>query len=140
MNNMLHYLSQLLTAVRCMTMTAMLLLVVSLVACSDDGGVAATEETNPTDNPVNPEDYQTVPTSGGTLNKGDIAITFPENTFSGETKVAVSDVKTGEVAGEEEVSKFYQLTLPPQINKPLTMSIESKSIATRTDRVIPAIF
>ena len=129
MNTTSNKLLRLMTAVRGMAMVAMCLLVVSFVACSDKGGVEDNEEPNtpvtPV-NPANPEDYQTVPTSGATLDKGDITVTFPENTFSETTDIAITEVKTGDVAGEDEVSKFYQLTVPPQIDKPLTMSIECK--------------
>lgn len=129
MNTTSNKLLRLMTAVRGMAIVAMCLLVVSFVACSDKGGVEDNEEPNtpvtPV-NPANPEDYQTVPTSGATLDKGDITVTFPENTFSEATDIAITEVKTGDVAGEDEVSKFYQLTVPPQIDKPLTMSIECK--------------
>ena len=100
---------------------AALLTVTVLVAC---------EETDDPENgekpvtPVDPGDYQTVTTAGGTIEKGDITINFPSGTFSKDTKVAVSEVKKGTVLGDEEVSKFYQLTIPPQINKPLTISLK----------------
>ena len=114
------------TAGRRIAVAAMCMLAVLFVACSVDN--AADEAVNPsTPTPsINPEDYQPVPTSGATLEKGDIEITFPEGTFSAETNVAISDVKKGDVAGEDEVSNFYKLTVPPQIDKQLTLSIESE--------------
>ena len=116
------------TAVHSIAMIVMCMFVVSFVACSDDNDTDEVDNPNTPVTPINPEDYQAVPTSGATLDKGEIEITFPENTFSAEANVAISEVKTGEVAGEDEVSNFYQLTVPPQIDKPLTMSIESKEV------------
>ena len=107
-------------ATLCLLCTA-LLLSTCFIACSDSNN---SEDTDKPDTPVNPADHQTVPTSGTTLKNGDITIVFPPNTFPEETKVAITELKKGEVLGDNEVSKFYQLTLPPRFDKPLTISIK----------------
>ncbi len=76
--------------------------------------------------PVNPGDWQTVPAKGGTIEKGDIALTFPAGTFDADTKVAITEVKKGSVGGECEVSPFYQLTVSNATNKPITVKMKAK--------------
>lgn len=73
--------------------------------------------------PVDPGDWQTVPAAGGTITKGDIALTFPAGTFSSDTKVAITEVKKGEMGGDLEASPFYQITMPATTAKPLTVSV-----------------
>lgn len=70
-------------------------------------------------------EWQTVPAEGGTVKKDDITFTIPGNTFTGETQVGVTQVKTGETLGEDEVSPFYKLTLPVTTAKPVKVSIKS---------------
>ena len=79
--------------------------------------------------PVAEDDWQIVPASGGTITKDSISITFPSGTFSKETKVAITDIKQGEMCGEYEASKFYQITMPMKIDKELTLSIKCKENA-----------
>ena len=76
--------------------------------------------------PVNPGDWQTVPAIGGTIEKGDIALTFPAGTFDADTKVAITEVKKGSVGGECEVSPFYQVTVTNATNKPITVKMKAK--------------
>ena len=76
--------------------------------------------------PVNPGDWQTVPAKGGTIEKGDIALSFPAGTFDADTKVAITEVKKGSVGGECEVSPFYQLTVSNATNKPITVKMKAK--------------
>lgn len=105
-----------------MAFAMMTVFISSLVACEE------TEEEESQDNPVvpvNPGDYQTVPVTGGTIEKGDIAITFPSATFDQDQKVAVTEVKKGTMAGELEQSLFYQITLPQSSNKPFTVKMKS---------------
>jgi len=81
------------------------------------------------DTPVTPvaeEDWQTVPASGGTIKKGDIALTFPAGTFDTDTKVAITEVEKGEILGEDEVSTFYQVTMPVSASRPMTISIKNE--------------
>lgn len=108
-------------ATLCLFCTA-LLLTTAFAACSDSND---SEETKKPDTPINPGDWQSVPASGGTIEKGDIAISFPAGTFGGDTKVAITEVKKGTVSKEHEASTFYQLTLPVQTNKPFTVQVKT---------------
>ena len=114
---------------RLMSMLAMLCLALCLTtACSEknDGDEPDTPVTPVTpDTPTNPDDWQTVPASGGTVSRGDLSITFPSGTFAAETKVAVTEVTKGSVRGEDEVSTFYQVTMPAKVNKSAKVSIKS---------------
>ena len=106
----------------------MLATILMLTACSekDDNADNSTDPTpvNP-EKPISSDDWQTVSTSGGTIEKGDIAISFPAGTFSSDTKVAITEVKEGESCGDYEVSKFYQLTMPGTVHKAITVQIKS---------------
>ena len=66
-----------------------------------------------------------IPAKGGTIEEGDLSITFPEGTFSSDTKVYVDEVKEGDIMGNAEVSKFYKTTLPANTNKPIKVSIKT---------------
>lgn len=74
-------------------------------------------------------DWKDVPASGGTITKGDIALTFPPGTFLTNSKVAVTELAKGEVGGEHEVSKFYEITLPATTKAPVKITIKSKEQA-----------
>lgn len=74
--------------------------------------------------PVDPGDWQTVPAAGGTITKGDIALTFPAGTFSSDTKVAITELKKGEVLGNEEVSPFCQVTMHVNSKNNVTVKIK----------------
>jgi len=74
--------------------------------------------------PVNPGDWQTVPAAGGTIEKGDIALTFPAGTFDSDTKVAIQAVKKGSIGGDCEASPFYQLTLNTATKKPFSVKMK----------------
>ena len=99
------------------------MLMSGLTACSDDSS-SSDDNNGRQETAVSPDDYQTVTTAGGTISKGDIEFTFPAGSFSKDEKVAITEVKEGDVLGSEEASKFYQLTVSPQINKPLTIRIK----------------
>ena len=75
--------------------------------------------------PVNNDDWQTVSPAGGTVEKGDISISFPSGTFDKDAKVAITEVKKGEAGGKYEASTFYQITLPCTTNKSMTIKIKS---------------
>lgn len=45
--------------------------------------------------PVNKDDWQTIPASGGTITKDSISIAFPSGTFMSDSKVAITEVKKG---------------------------------------------
>lgn len=105
-------------------------------ACSEknDNEEPDTPDTPVTpETPTNPDDWQTVPASGGTVSRGDITITFPSGTFTAETKVAVTEVEKSSIRGEDEVSTFYQVTMPVTTNKPVTVSVKS---SVKDDNVI----
>ena len=104
-------------------MVVAFLLMSGLTACSDDNSSSGENNGRPVVD-VSQGDYQTVTTAGGSISKGDIEFTFPAGSFSKDEQVAITEVKKGDVLGSEEVSKFYQLTVSPQINKPLTIRIK----------------
>ena len=105
----------------------LMLLCVSLfgaVSCFGPDDPDNPDDPETPDNPIKSGDYQSVPTSGGTIKLGDISVTFPKSAFPSETKVAITELPKGTVLGDDEVSKFYQLTLPPQIGKSFTVTIQ----------------
>lgn len=117
----------------CLMCTALLLLSTTFIACSESNDSENTE--NPV-TPVNPEDYQTIPATGGTITKGDITIEFPSGTFTKDTKVAVTEVGKGKICNEDEVSKFYQVTMPLTSHKPLTVTIKCDKTGDDINAVI----
>ena len=102
-------------------------LLAGLTACgSSEGSVDEKEPEKPKPEvPVADGDWQVVPATGGTITKDSVSITFPSGTFSEETKVAITEVKKGEIGGEYEASPFYQITLPCNASKPMTIKIKS---------------
>ena len=101
------------------------ILLLGLAACgSSEDSVDEPNKPKP-EVPVDDGDWQTVPATGGTIEKGDITITFPSGTFDSDTKVAVTEVRKGSVLGEADASTFYQLTLPPKINKSYKVTLQS---------------
>ena len=108
----------------CLVCTA-LLLATPFTACSDSDDPEVPDKPDTPVTPVNPEDYQAVPVSGGTIEKGDIAITFPSGTFTKDEQVAITEVKKGEIGGKNEASPFYQVTMPCTAGKPLTIRMKS---------------
>ena len=96
-----------------------LTLVLCLTACKEDDSNA--DEQAPPSVPVSNDDWQNVSASGGTIEKGDIALTFPAGTFSSSEKVAITNVKQGSMLGEYEASPFYQITMPCTAGKPTTI-------------------
>ena len=107
-------------------MLTTVLLATFITSCSESGSDSdpSTTPTQP-QTPVSDGDWQVVPATGGTIEKGDITITFPSGTFNKDTKIAITEVKKGETCGEYEASKFYQLTTPAKLDKPLSVSIKS---------------
>lgn len=99
------------------------LLSVGLSACS------STEDDMPSpstpDVPISKDDWQTVPANGGTIDKGDIALTFPSGTFGSDANIAITEVQKGQMGGNNEASKFYQISMPCTTNKPITVKIKS---------------
>ena len=73
---------------------------------------------------VSPYDWHSVPQSGCTLELGDISLTVPENTFSKDTKISVSKMKTGSYYGAYEASGFYYITVPPKVNQSISVTLK----------------
>ena len=101
-----------------------LALVLCLTACKEDD--SGTDDQLPPSVPVSQDDWQDVSATGGTIEKGDIALTFPAGTFSGSEKVAITNVKQGSMLGEHEASPFYQITMPCTAGKPTTIRMKSE--------------
>lgn len=102
-----------------------LFLLSGLTACSSTEDSAEDSSKPKPEVPVNDDDWQTVPATGGTITKDSISITFPSGTFSEETKVAITEIQKGNIGGEYEASKFYQIALPSNASK--TMAVKMKS-------------
>lgn len=64
------------------------------------------------DTPVSPADWHAVPSDGGTVEVESVSLSFDGGTFNGDSKVAVTPVESGKVAGDDERSPFYQITIP----------------------------
>jgi len=115
------------------------ILLLGLAACGSSEGPSEDEPNKPKPEvPVDDGDWQTVPATGGTIEKGDITITFPSGTFSKDTKVAISDVRKGETCGEYEVSKFYQITMPVSTARSLTVKMKCMEKGDDINAVIHA--
>lgn len=105
------------------------ILLTSLVACSSTEDPIDDIEKPQPETPIADGDWQAVPATGGTIEKGDIAITFPSGTFSKDTKVAISDVNKGATVGADfEASKFYRIKMPVTTHKPTTIKIKSAQL------------
>lgn len=114
------------TKARLLERLMLLMLALCLTAaCSDKNE----DEPEKPDNPSGPTtptgDEFTVAATGGTVEKGDIAITFPSGTFTGETKVYVKEVTKGEIRSEDEVSTFCQVTMPAIAGQPIKVKVKS---------------
>lgn len=99
------------------------LLSVGLSACSSTENDMTSPPTP--DDPISNDDWQTVPANGGTIDKGDIALTFPSGTFGSDANIAITEVQKGQTGGNNEASKFYQISMPCTTNKPITVKIKS---------------
>ena len=105
------------------------ILTMSLMACSTKEDVADEREPLKPETPVEKDEWETIQPDGGVIERDDITIQFPKGTFSSETKVAVSEVKKGQILGEDEVSKFYQITMPVSTGAAMTIEIQSEEQA-----------
>lgn len=110
--------------VRHMLMTVMSLVLLGLAACGEKEDAKESDSPETPVTPVTPSNGTTVPVTGGTITKGDITLTFSSGTFTEDTEVAVTEVTKGEAYGEFEASKFYQLTLPAKIDRPIEVKIK----------------
>lgn len=110
------------------------IMTIGLTACS--GSDDKVDEPLKPDTKITDSDWQNIPVDGGTIEKGDITIQFPSGTFSSDTKVAVSEVKKGQIFGEDEVSKFYQVTMPLSIAKSLSVKIKCEEKGNDINAVV----
>ena len=97
----------------------------AFTACSDKNEDEPAGPDNPSGPTTPTGDEFTVKATGGTVEKGDIAITFPSGTFTGETKVYVTEVTKGEIRNEDEASTFYQVTMPAIAGQPISVKVNS---------------
>ena len=111
------------TRERLWKLMAAMAMVLCIAACADDDSDGNGKNNNTV--PVSAADWQTVPATGGTIEKDDIAITFPSGTFTSDTKVAITNVKKGKMGGDKEASPFYQITMPLTTAKPVTVRMKS---------------
>lgn len=111
-----------------LTLLSSIILLSGLTACSSSEGDENGSNPSKPDIPISNDDWQTVPVSGGTIEKDSISITFPSGTFTEDAKVAITDVRKGTIGGEFEASKFYQITMPCTANKPITIRMKSNEI------------
>ena len=118
---------------RLMFIATIVVMTLVATACSDGGSDEENSPTPPTppnpETPVNNDEWQVVPAGGGEVKKGDFTMTIPSGTFAEGTKIALTEVDKGEIGGEDEVSKFYQVVFPSTTKKGLTVSIKCKEQA-----------
>lgn len=110
------------------TVCVAMVIALFLAACSDKNEPT---ELSPAvlENPLKPDDYVTVPTTGGTITKEDVVINIPEGTFDKAEKVGLTKVTKDTIAVEDKVSDFYYMELPADANEPLTISLKSEKLA-----------
>ena len=83
-----------------------------------------TDEPELTNITIGSNDWHAVPQSGCTLELGDISLTVPANTFSENTKVSVTKLKSGSYYGAHEASNFYYVTVPPKVNQSISVTLK----------------
>ena len=100
------------------------------------------EISKPADNgiTISPEDWHDVPQSGCTLELGDISLTVPSNTFSGDTKLSVTKLKGGSYYGTYEASGFYYITVPPKVNQSISVKLTPSKKGTKVQYTALAPF
>ena len=124
------------TSVKLWKLLTFLTLVLCLTACKEKEEDSNTGNETPPVVPVSNDDWQAVPAAGGTIEKGDITLTFPSGTFENDTVVAITEVKKGSMGGDYEVSPFYQLTLPDSSSKPFTVKIKADNTDGEADFLV----
>ena len=105
-----------------LTMVAGMMLALS--ACSSSEGGSSEPELPKPETPINDDDWQTITSDGGTIEKDDITMEFPSGTFTTDSKVAITEVKQGKTLGEDEASPFYQIVMPVSAKRPITISVK----------------
>ena len=112
-----------------LSLLSALFLLSGLTACSSTEDSTEDSAKPKPEVPINDDDWQTVPATGGTITKDSLSIIFTSGTFSGDTKVAITNLKDGFVCDENEVSNFYMVTMPITTHKPTTIKIKSDTKA-----------
>ena len=112
-----------------LSLLSALFMFTAFTACSSTEDKVEEASKPKPDVPVADGDWQTVPATGGTITKDSLSITFPSGTFAEDAKVAISEVKKGEIGGELEASKFYQIAMPCTANQPITIKMKSNELA-----------
>ncbi len=108
-----------------LTLLSALFMLVAFTACSSSEGNNSDEPERPQpETPVNDDDWQTVPVSGGTIEKGDISITFPSGTFASDAKVAITEAPKGGSFNQFEASPFYQVSFSSRTKAPIKVRIK----------------
>ena len=101
---------------------ALAISILAFTSCQNDKNDP--DVTKPIDDiTINPEDWHTVPQSGCTIELDDISLTVPANTFSEDTKLSVTKLKSGNYYGGYEASNFYYITVPAQVNRSITVNL-----------------
>ena len=101
-----------------LSLLSAIFLLSGLTACSSTEDSAEDSAKHKPEVPINDDDWQTVPATGGTITKDSLSIIFPNGTFAEDAKVAITEVKKGEIGGKYEASKFYQITMPCTTKSP----------------------
>ena len=99
-------------------------MMLALSACSSSEGGSSEPELPKPETPINDDDWQTITSDGGTIEKDDITMEFPSGTFTTDSKVAITEVKQGKTLGEDEASPFYQIVMPVSAKRPITISVK----------------
>ena len=89
---------------------------------------------------INPQDWYAVPQSGGTIDLGDISLTVPANTFSEDTKLSVTKVKSGSYYEGYEASNFYYITVPSEVNRSISVKLTPNEIGSKVHYAARAPF
>lgn len=108
-----------------LTLLSALFLLSGLTACSSTEDSAEDSAKPKPEVPINDDDWQTVPATGGTITKDSLSIIFPKGSFPEDTKVAITEVQKGKTGGKYEASKFYQITLPTSLSQLVTFKVKS---------------
>lgn len=112
-----------------MHLAAMVAIALLAIACSEKNEQDSIEPEEPTKpNQPTTGDWHTVPISGADISLGDFTLTIPAGTFKAETQVAVTQVKAGQVCGDNEVKAFCEVTSPAMTYKPMTVRMTSDNL------------
>lgn len=129
-----YYLIMKRTTDRLWQLMAMLAIILCIAACKETDGTDIDKPISTV--PVSSSDWQTVPATGGTIEKGDLALSFPSGTFDKDTRVAITEMKNGPLGGGLDASPFYQITMPQSTSKPMKVSIKADKVDGEANIVV----